>query len=94
MISYLNRSFGHYPASCVLTAWRSRKGCHGTQAFGHPGRRRRRLLGVDGCGHAGTFNRLLAGRKGLFEPEIEKHHGRVFKLMGDGLLAEFGSGSV
>jgi TolB-like protein len=27
----------------------------------------------------------------LFEPEIGKHHGRIFKLMGDGLLAEFGS---
>jgi adenylate cyclase len=27
----------------------------------------------------------------LFEPEINKHHGRIFKLMGDGLLAEFGS---
>ena len=40
---------------------------------------------------ARTFNRLRAGRKELFEPEIEKHHGRIFKLMGDGLLAEFGS---
>src|SRR5262249_21424475 len=30
-------------------------------------------------------------RKELFEPEIEKHHGRIFKLTGDGLLAEFGS---
>ena len=38
-----------------------------------------------------TFQRLRAHRKELFEPEIEKHHGRVFKLMGDGLLAEFGS---
>ena len=27
----------------------------------------------------------------MFEPEIEKRHGRIFKLMGDGLLAEFGS---
>src|SRR5215470_288908 len=40
---------------------------------------------------AGTFDRLRAGRKELFEPEIEKHHGRIFKLMGDGLLAEFTS---
>src|SRR5215471_6252584 len=40
---------------------------------------------------AGTFARLTAGRKELFEPEIEKRHGRVFKLMGDGLLAEFSS---
>jgi adenylate cyclase len=40
---------------------------------------------------AGTFDRLRAGRKELFEPEINKHHGRIFKLLGDGLLAEFGS---
>ncbi|RLP22967.1 adenylate/guanylate cyclase domain-containing protein [Mesorhizobium sp. YM1C-6-2] len=40
---------------------------------------------------AGTFERLRAGRKELFEPEIERHHGHIFKLMGDGLLAEFGS---
>src|SRR5499426_2240990 len=46
------------------------------------------LMGQD---EAGTFERLRAHRKELFEPEIEKHHGRVFKLMGDGLLAEIGS---
>jgi TolB-like protein/class 3 adenylate cyclase/Tfp pilus assembly protein PilF len=40
---------------------------------------------------AGTFDRLRAGRKELFEPEIARHHGNIFKLMGDGLLAEFGS---
>jgi TolB-like protein len=40
---------------------------------------------------ADTFDRLRAHRKELFEPEITKHHGRIFKLMGDGLLAEFGS---
>jgi TolB-like protein/class 3 adenylate cyclase/Tfp pilus assembly protein PilF len=40
---------------------------------------------------SGTFERLRAGRQELFEPEIAKHQGRVFKLMGDGLLAEFGS---
>jgi adenylate cyclase len=40
---------------------------------------------------AGTFERLRAQRKELFEPEIEKHHGHIFKLMGDGLLAEFAS---
>ena len=39
----------------------------------------------------GTHERLTAGRKELFEPEIARHHGRVFKLMGDGMLAEFGS---
>ena len=40
---------------------------------------------------AGTHERLTTGRKELFEPEIARHHGRIFKLMGDGLLAEFGS---
>jgi adenylate cyclase len=40
---------------------------------------------------AGTFDRLKTHRKELFEPEIKKHHGRIFKLMGDGLLSEFGS---
>jgi adenylate cyclase len=40
---------------------------------------------------ADTFLRLQAHRKELFEPEIEKHYGRIFKLMGDGLLAEFAS---
>src|SRR5262245_22200775 len=40
---------------------------------------------------AGTFARLRAHRKELFEPEITAHHGRIFKLMGDGILAEFAS---
>ncbi len=40
---------------------------------------------------AGTFERLRACRKELIEPEIAQHQGRIFKLMGDGLLAEFAS---
>src|SRR5262245_66568354 len=40
---------------------------------------------------AGTYARLKAGRQELFEPEIHRHHGRIFKLMGDGMMAEFGS---
>ena len=40
---------------------------------------------------AGTFERLRGHRKELFEPEIEQRHGRVFKLVGDGLFAEFAS---
>lgn len=40
---------------------------------------------------ARTFERLKAHRIELVEPEIAAHHGCVFKLMGDGLLAEFGS---
>jgi adenylate cyclase len=40
---------------------------------------------------AGTFERLQAGRKELFEPEIARHHGRIFKVMGDGVMTEFSS---
>src|SRR5262249_29924191 len=47
-----------------------------------------RLMEAD---EAATFERLRTHRKELFEPEIQRHHGRIFKLMGDGLLAEFGS---
>jgi class 3 adenylate cyclase len=47
-----------------------------------------RLMETD---EAGTFGRVRTHRQELFEPEIAKHHGRIFKLMGDGLLAEFGS---
>jgi TolB-like protein/class 3 adenylate cyclase/tetratricopeptide (TPR) repeat protein len=39
----------------------------------------------------GTFERLRACRRELFEPEIEARQGRIFKLTGDGLLAEFHS---
>jgi adenylate cyclase len=57
------------------------------------------ILAADVVGYAslmerdekGTHERLTAGRKDLFEPEIARHHGRIFKLMGDGLLAEFSS---
>lgn len=40
---------------------------------------------------SGTFSRVTARRKDIFEPEIARHQGRIFKLMGDGILAEFGS---
>jgi adenylate cyclase len=47
-----------------------------------------RLMGAD---ELGTFETIRAHRKELFEPAIARHQGRIFKLMGDGLLAEFGS---
>ncbi|MDW6025754.1 adenylate/guanylate cyclase domain-containing protein [Mesorhizobium sp. BAC0120] len=47
-----------------------------------------RLMGAD---ELGTFERIRAHRKELFEPAIARHRGRIFKLMGDGLLAEFAS---
>jgi class 3 adenylate cyclase len=34
-------------------------------------------------GEKATHKRLMAGRKELFGPEIARHQGRVFKLMGD-----------
>ena len=40
---------------------------------------------------AGTFARVRAVGAEVFEPEIERHRGRIFKVMGDGILAEFGS---
>ena len=40
---------------------------------------------------AGTFARVTARRRDIFEPEIARHEGRIFKTMGDGILAEFGS---
>jgi class 3 adenylate cyclase len=40
---------------------------------------------------AAIFEQLQAHRKELFEPTVKKHRGRIFKLMGDGILAEFGS---
>lgn len=40
---------------------------------------------------AGTHERLQAGRRSVIEPIVAQHHGTIFKLMGDGLLAEFAS---
>ncbi len=40
---------------------------------------------------AGTLARLTALRRDIIEPMIARHHGRVVKLMGDGLLVEFAS---
>jgi len=38
-----------------------------------------------------TLDRVRANRQELIEPEVRKRQGRIFKLMGDGLLAEFAS---
>src|SRR5215510_14619471 len=40
---------------------------------------------------AATIERLRAHRKEVFEPKVAQHQGRIFKLTGDGLLAEFAS---
>ena len=47
-----------------------------------------RLMGED---EAGTLDALRVHREGLIEPKIAEHNGRIVKLMGDGMLAEFGS---
>jgi adenylate cyclase len=47
-----------------------------------------RLMGAD---ETGTLRRLTELRQQVLEPLIAEHHGRVVKLMGDGLLVEFGS---
>jgi adenylate cyclase len=40
---------------------------------------------------AGTLARLKLNRSTIFDPNVTAHRGRVFKLMGDGALAEFPS---
>lgn len=40
---------------------------------------------------AGTLARLKANRSGVFDPRVVAHGGRIFKLMGDGVLIEFAS---
>ena len=47
-----------------------------------------RLIGAD---ETGTLAALRALRKDVVEPALKRHHGRIVKLMGDGLLAEFAS---
>lgn len=47
-----------------------------------------RLMGTD---EVGTLNRLKKLHKNLIKPSIVNHGGRIVKLMGDGLLAEFAS---
>lgn len=47
-----------------------------------------RLMGAD---EAGTLNTLKAHRSELIDARIPEHQGRIFKLTGDGMLAEFPS---
>jgi len=46
------------------------------------------LMGAD---EAGTLGRLTDLRQEFLQPLIDEHHGRIVKLMGDGLLVEFAS---
>jgi TolB-like protein/class 3 adenylate cyclase/Flp pilus assembly protein TadD len=47
-----------------------------------------RLMGDD---EAGTLQALQRHRETLIEPKAAQYHGRIVKLMGDGVLMEFGS---
>ena len=47
-----------------------------------------RLMGAD---ESGTLARLKSHRKEVIDPKIAGHHGRIVKLMGDGVLVEFAS---
>ena len=45
-----------------------------------------RLMEID---EAGTLAALKLRRAEVLQPLVEKHHGRVAKVMGDGVLIEF-----
>ena len=47
-----------------------------------------RLIGSD---EEGTLARLRAHRNAIIDPALARHHGRLVKTTGDGLLAEFAS---
>src|SRR5215831_18503475 len=40
---------------------------------------------------AGTLAMLKTRRKDVLEPLVARHHGRIFKVTGDGVLVEFTS---
>jgi class 3 adenylate cyclase len=62
-------------------------------------RRLAAILAIDVVGYsrlmeadeAGTFAKLRGRLNAVVEPRIAEHNGRIFKLMGDGVLAEFAS---
>ncbi len=62
-------------------------------------RRRAAILAADVVGYSrliradeeGTIATLKTLRADLIDPKIAEHHGRIVKLMGDGMLAEFAS---
>ena len=46
------------------------------------------MMGAD---EVGTLTAIKAWHKDIIQPLMTKHSGRVVKLMGDGVLAEFAS---
>jgi adenylate cyclase len=47
-----------------------------------------RLMGAD---EAGTLAALKQHRETIFDPAVAAHNGRIVRLIGDGVIAEFGS---
>ena len=47
-----------------------------------------RLMGAD---EEGTLVALKARRHDVLQPMVAQHHGRIVKVMGDGVLVEFAS---
>src|SRR3990170_7689002 len=47
-----------------------------------------RLMELD---EQGTLATLKERRRGILEPLVREHHGRIVKVMGDGVLVEFAS---
>ena len=50
-----------------------------------------RLIRAD---EEGTIAALKALRADLIDPKIAEHHGRIVKLMGDGMLASYGANCI
>jgi TolB-like protein/tetratricopeptide (TPR) repeat protein len=67
-----------------------------------PQRRLAAILAADVVGYsrmmqadeAGTLAALKSRRTEILQPLVSKHHGRIVKVMGDGVLVEFGSAVV
>src|SRR5215831_10714993 len=65
----------------------------------HVQRRLAAILAADVVGYsrlleqdeAGTLAALKARRRDILNPLVAEHHGRIVKVMGDGVLVEFGS---
>ena len=47
-----------------------------------------------GVEEEGTLAALKAHRRGLIDPKIAEHHGRIVKTTGDGALVEFAMQSM
>src|SRR6476620_5548048 len=67
-------------------------------AEGHVSRRLAAILAADvvgysrlmGADEAGTLSALKRHREAVFDPAVAAHNGRIVKLIGDGVIAEFG----